>query len=260
MTADPGSHFDLRKELVAIMAKLEVVPEDWDTALAIVAHPDDLEYGSASAIARWTSQGKHVYYLLVTAGEAGIEGMTPEEAAPLRREEQISSSKVVGVESVDFLDHRDGLVEASLDLRRDLAREIRRRRPDVLIGINFREHFGMPGWNHVDHRNVGTAMLDAARDAANSWVFPELTDEGFEPWAGVRMALFGGSPEPTHYIDVTEYIDHGVRSLKEHKVYLEALREGTPGKEPESFIKDGANAVGTRVGVEYAVAFEVIPL
>lgn len=242
------------------MAKLEVVPEDWNTALAIVAHPDDLEYGSASAIAKWTSQGKTVFYLLVTVGEAGIEGMTPDEAAPLRREEQIRSSRVVGVESVDFLGHHDGLVEASLDLRRDLAREIRRRRPDVLIGINFRERFAMPGWNHVDHRNVGLAMLDAARDAANSWVFPELTDDGLEPWNGVRMAIFGGSPEATHYTDVTDHIEYGVRSLQEHKVYLEALDEGTPGKEPESFIKDGANAVGTRVGVEYAVAFELIPL
>lgn len=242
------------------MAKLEVVPEDWNTALAIVAHPDDLEYGSASAIAKWTSQGKRIFYLLVTVGEAGIEGMTPAEAAPLRRDEQIASSKVVGVESVDFLDHHDGRVEASLDLRRDLAREIRRRKPDVLIGTNFREHFGMPGWNHVDHRNVGVAMLDAARDAANSWVFPELTGDGFEPWNGLRMAIFGGSPQATHYTDVSDHIEYGVRSLREHKVYLEALRDGTPGKDPEPFIKDGANAVGTRVGVEYAVAFELIPL
>lgn len=242
------------------MAKLEVVPEDWDTALAVVAHPDDLEYGSAAAVAKWTSQGKHIFYLLVTVGEAGIEGMTPEQAAPLRREEQIRSSAVVGVESVDFLGYRDGLVEASTDLRRDLAREIRRRRPDVLIGINFRENFGMPGWNHVDHRNVGVALLDAARDAANSWVFPELAQEGFDTWDGVRMAIFGNSPQATHFTDVTEHIEYGVNSLKEHKVYLEALSDGTTGKDPEPFIRDSANAVGTRVGVEYAVAFELIPL
>lgn len=242
------------------MAKLELVPEDWETALAVVAHPDDLEYGSSSAIARWTSQGKHITYLLVTVGEAGIEGMDPSEAGPLRRQEQINSSKVVGVESVEFLDHRDGLIEANLELRRDLAREIRRHRPDVLISINFRESFGMPGWNHVDHRNLGVALLDASRDAANSWVFPELTGEGFEPWNGVRMAIFGNSPEATHYVDVTDHIESGVASLKEHRVYLEALSEGTPGKDPEPFLKDGANAVGTRVGVEYAVAFELIPL
>ena len=242
------------------MAKLEVVPEDWSRALAVVAHPDDLEYGAASAIAKWTSQGKHIVYLLVTEGEAGIEGMSPEEAGPLRRQEQIASSKVVGVEAVEFLGHRDGLVEANIELRRDLAREIRRYQPDVLISINFRETFGMPGWNHVDHRNLGVALLDSARDAANSWVFPELTDEGLAPWYGVRMAMFGNSPEATHYVDVTEHIDTGVASLKEHHVYLEALSEGTPGKDPEPFLKNGANAVGTRVGVEYAVAFEVIPL
>lgn len=242
------------------MAKLEAVPEDWDNALAVVAHPDDLEYGIASAIAKWTSQGKHVSYLLVTEGEAGIEGMHPDEVGPLRRDEEIRSAAVVGVESVEFLDHRDGLVEASIDLRRDLARAIRRHRPDVLISINFRETFGLPGWNHVDHRNTGVALLDAARDAANSWVFPELTAEGLAPWAGVRMALFGSSPEATHYVDVSDHIDAGVASLREHKVYLEALREGTAGKDPEPFLKDLANATGTRVGVEYAVAVELIPL
>lgn len=242
------------------MAKLEEVPEDWTSALAVVAHPDDLEYGAASAIARWTSQGKHISYVLVTVGEAGIEGMAPEEAGPLRRKEQTRSAAVVGVESVEFLDHRDGLVEASIDLRRDVAREIRRYTPDVLISINFRETFGMPGWNHVDHRNLGVALLDAARDAANSWVFPELTEEGFERWPGVRMVMFGNSPIPTHYVDVSDHIDAGVASLREHKVYLDALGDGTPGKEPESFLKDGANAVGTRVGVDYAVAFEVIPI
>lgn len=242
------------------MAKLEVVPEDWETGLAVVAHPDDLEYGTASAISRWTSQGKRISYLLVTEGEAGIEGMHPDEVGPLRREEELRSAHVVGVESVEFLDHRDGLVEASIELRRDLAREIRRHRPDVLISINFRETFGMPGWNHVDHRNVGTALLDAARDAANSWVFPELLEEGLLPWNGVGMVLFGNSPQPTHYSDVTDHIESGVASLKEHKVYLEALSEGTPGKDPEPFLKDSANAVGTRVGVEYAVAFELIPI
>ena len=242
------------------MAKLEIVLEDWHTALAVVAHPDDLEYGASSAIAKWTSQGKKISYLLVTEGEAGIEGMHPDEVGPLRRDEEIRSARVVGVDTVEFLDHRDGLVEASIDLRRDLARAIRRHKPDVLIAANFRENFGMPGWNHVDHRNTGVALLDAARDAANSWVFPELIDEGLERWAGVRMAIFANSPDATHYTDVTEHIDTGVASLREHKVYLEALSEGTAGKDPEPFLKNSANAVGTRVGVEYAVAFELIPL
>src|SRR5699024_5558808 len=131
--------------------------EDWDRALAVVAHPDDLEYGAASAIARWTSQGKQITYLLVTAGEAGIDSMPPDQAAALRKDEQIRSAAAVGVDVVEFLAHPDGLVEAGLDLRRDLATVIRRHRPEVLVSLNFRESFGVGGFNHVDHRNTGVA-------------------------------------------------------------------------------------------------------
>src|SRR5438270_10354492 len=90
---------------------MEPMPEDWERAVAVVAHPDDLEYGAASAIARWTSQGKTVSYLLATRGEAGIAGMAPAEVAPLRVEEEGRSAAVVGVTQVDYLDHADGLVE-----------------------------------------------------------------------------------------------------------------------------------------------------
>lgn len=239
---------------------LELVPEDWNTALAVVAHPDDLEYGASSAIARWTSQGKKIVYLLVTDGEAGIDGMSPEEAGPLRREEELRSAAVVGVDTVEFLGYPDGTVEASLDLRRDLSAAIRRHQPDCLISMNFRETWGRPSWNHVDHRNLGPALLDSTRDAANRWVFTELLEQGLEPWAGVRMALFGGAPEPTHGVDVDDWIEAGVASLKEHHVYLEALPEGTTGKDPEPFLRAVAGSNGPRINVDYAAVFELIPL
>jgi LmbE family N-acetylglucosaminyl deacetylase len=111
---------------------LEPLPEDWGSALAIVAHPDDMEYGAASAVARWTDQGKHVAYLLVTRGEAGIDSMAPEEVIPVRADEQRRSCAAVGVDTLEFLDHRDGLVTEGLDLRRDLVAAVRRHRPDVL--------------------------------------------------------------------------------------------------------------------------------
>src|SRR5215831_8357725 len=112
--------------------QLAALPEDWDRAVAIVAHPDDLEYGAAAAIARWTSQGKEVVYVLATSGEAGIDGMAPAEARPLREQEERSSAAVVGVHTVEFLGHHDGLIEAGLPLRRDLAGALRRHRPDVV--------------------------------------------------------------------------------------------------------------------------------
>ena len=109
---------------------LQPLDEEWQTALAVVAHPDDLEYGAASAVSKWTSQGKRVVYLLVTRGEAGIDGMDPEETSRVRSREEIESAAVVGVEVVEFLDHADGVVEYGLPLRRDIARAIRVHKPD----------------------------------------------------------------------------------------------------------------------------------
>ena len=241
-------------------ATLQPVPEDWSRALAVAAHPDDLEYGTASAIARWTAQGKTITYLLVTDGEAGIDGMAPEEAGPLRRDEEIRSAAAVGVDLVEFLGYPDGLVEADHRLRRDLAAAIRQHRPEVVISINFRESFGGPGWNHVDHRNTGVALLDAARDAGNRWLFNDLLHQGLEPWSGVRFVAFGNSPQSDHGVDVTDSIERGVASLREHRVYLEGLPEGTLGTDPDGFLRGMAAQTGPDLGVEMAVPFEVIPL
>ena len=116
---------------------MKPVPEDWERAVAVVAHPDDLEYGAAAAVARWTGQGKHVAYVLATRGEAGIEGMAPDVVGPLRVEEERRSAALVGVSEVDFLDHADGLVEYGVALRRDLAAALRRHQPDVVITANL---------------------------------------------------------------------------------------------------------------------------
>ena len=235
---------------------LEPVDEHWERGLAIVAHPDDLEYGTASAVARWTGQGKQVVYCMVTSGEAGIDDVAPDVCGPRREDEERRSAAAVGVSQVEFLGHPDGLVEATVALRQDLVAVIRRHRPDVLISINFRE--GWPGgWNHADHRAVGIAMLDAARDAGNRWLFPGF---GAEPWDGVRFALFGGSPNATHAVDVSATLDAGVASLREHQAYLDALPDDSPGKDPESFVRGTAMAMGSSLGVEAAATFELIAL
>ena len=153
---------------------MDPMPEDWDRAVAVVAHPDDLEYGTAAAVARWTRQGREVAYVLASAGEAGIEGMAPDVVGPLREQEERRSAGVVGVSTVDFLGHRDGLIEYGVPLRRDIAAAIRRHRPDVVITMSFDLTWGDEGpVNHSDHRAVGLATLDACRDAANSWLFPD---------------------------------------------------------------------------------------
>jgi LmbE family N-acetylglucosaminyl deacetylase len=236
---------------------LEPVPEDWDRCLAVVAHPDDLEYGAASALARWSAQGKTVVQVLATRGEAGIATMEPEQARRLRTAEQEASGAVVGAVAVEFLDHPDGTLTYGLDLRRDLARAIRRHRPDVVVTISFRNGFfgGPPVWNHPDHRILGEALVDGVRDAGNRWVFPELVDEGHEPWDGVRFVAAGSSPEARHYVDVSDAIEVGMASLRAHATYLEAL--GDHG-ETEAQMRRGAAAVGELVGVDAAIAFELI--
>ena len=235
------------------------VPEDWERALAVVAHPDDLEYGAASAIARWTDQGRWVGYVLATAGEAGIEGMDPAECGPLRMEEERVGAAAVGVDTVEFLGHSDGIVEASLTLRRDVARQIRRFRPDVLILCNYADRWSFGGFNMADHRAVGVAALDAARDAGNRWVFPELLHEGWEPWSGVTRVFVNESPTAAHWVDVSATIDRGVTSLRAHHQYLAGLGTGAMS-DPDTFLRTNAARSGTEVGTTYAVRFEVIDL
>jgi len=236
------------------VAELLPFPDDWERALCIVAHPDDLEYGAASAVAHWTAGGKRVSYLLVTRGEAGIDGMTPDEVAPLREAEERASAVVVGVDTVEFLDgHIDGVVEYGLPLRRDLAAAIRRRQADLVVSINHTDTWGGLSFNMADHRHVGLAVLDAARDAGNRWIF---TDAG-EPWAGVRRVAMGGSPHATHFVDVGDTIDVAIASLREHAAYIAGL--GT-GFDPDAFLRGNARAAGEQAGCEYATTFQVYEL
>lgn len=231
---------------------MEQVPEDWQRALAIVAHPDDLEYGAAMAIARWTAQGKEVVEVLATRGEAGIQAIPPEEAGPLRAAEQVEAARRVGVETVEFLGFPDGVLEYGLPLRRELARAIRRHRPEVVVSLNFRETFGGGNFNMADHRVLGPAVLDAIRDAANPWVFRDLAEPA---WQGVRFALFANSPQATHYVDVTGHLETGLHALRAHEVYFANLDGDF---DTEGMIRSIAEETGAAVGVEHAVPFEKI--
>ncbi len=116
---------------------LKAFPDDWQNAVAVVAHPDDLEYGVASAVARWTKDGKSVPYILVTSGEAGIDGIDPATCGPLREEEERRGAAQVGVDHVEFLGLPDGQVVEGIELRRRIAGAIRRLKPDIVVTANF---------------------------------------------------------------------------------------------------------------------------
>ncbi|MEP6665090.1 MAG: PIG-L deacetylase family protein [Nocardioidaceae bacterium] len=235
------------------------VREDWDRALVVVAHPDDMEFGSAAAVARWTDQGKQVTYCLVTSGEAGIDSMDPAECRGVREAEQRESCRVVGVSEVEFLGLPDGVLEYGVGLRREIAAAIRRHRPEIVITNNFHDTWdGAIMLNQADHIATGKATLDAARDAANRWVFRELLDAGLEPWSGVVEVWAASSPGSRHVADTTETFDRGVESLRAHQAYIDGL--GWQDFDPAEFLEGAAREVGQRLGVAFAAGFEVFPL
>lgn len=241
--------------------QLEPMPRDWTRALAVVAHPDDLEYGAAAAVAEWTEAGHEVGYLLATRGEAGIDTMEPGEAARVREAEQRASAAVVGVRAVDFLDHRDGVIEEGVALRRDIAAAVRRWRPELVVTLNHQDTFSFGGtwWNTPDHRAVGRATLDAVGDAGNRWIFTDQLEEGgLEPWGGVRWVAVAASPQATHAVAVGDRAAGlAVASLAEHRAYLSALGDEEPEAYARRFVTEALGSVAGRFGGLRGVAFQL---
>src|SRR5262245_6231191 len=227
--------------------------ESFQRVLCVVAHPDDMEYGTSAAVARWTARGIEVAYLLLTRGEAGMPN-PPEETARLRLAEQQAACEVVGVKHLTVLEHPDGVLVYNLDLRRDICREIRRFKPDAVIGGGYEVETPM-GFDQADHRAAGLATLDAVRDAGNRWVFPEQIGE-LEPHS-VRWYLvpgIPGDPRVNYGVDVTgEPLRRGVASLEAHAQYLAAL-PGHPA--PAEIIPMFAAMNGKAMGVDHAVLFK----
>ncbi len=238
--------------------ELTPVPEDWDTLLAVVAHPDDLEFGAAAAIARWTDQGKTVIYGMVTSGEAGIDGMEPDRCREVRVAEQIASARIVGVHTVEFLGLPDGVLEYGVSLRQAIAGLVRKHRPQIVITNNFRDTWGGQSLNQADHIATGRATLDAVRDAGNRWVFSDQLVNGLEPWNGVRAVWAAGSPDSAHAVDTTATFAKGVESLKAHDAYIKGL--GWEHFDPEEFLEGSARPTGARLSVTFATAFEIFDM
>ena len=226
--------------------------------LVIAAHPDDVDFGSAGTVACWTDAGISVAYCIVTDGDAGghDESVPRAEIAPLRRKEQTAAAACVGVHDLRFLGYPDGRVEATLALRRDLARVIRQVRPDrVVCPTPERNYMRMPP-SHPDHRAVGSAALDAVYpDARNPFAFPELHgEEGLAAWT-VREVWMQGGLAPNQYVDITETFDRKVAALRAHESqtgHMEQLEEFLRG-----WLSRAATAGGLPEG-RLAETFQVI--
>lgn len=237
---------------------LPALPDsEFRRVLCVVAHPDDVEYGTSAAVAMWTARGVEVSYLVLTRGEAGMDASPPDRTREIRTREQVTGSAAVGVTDVTFLEHPDGVLEYGLPLRRDIARRIRELRPDVVLTGSWEIEF-VAGLNMADHRVAGLATLDAVRDAGNRWVFTELLDDdALEPWQ-VRWLLVSGDPRATHGVAVDgAALQAGIASLEAHAEYLAGL-PGHPA--PKDMLPMIASMQGRAMGVEHAVLFRAYDL
>lgn len=226
--------------------------EPLERVLVIFSHPDDAEFGAAATIAHLVGSGARVDYLVTTDGGKGTEdpAVTPEMLARTRIAEQRAAADVLGVSEIVHLGYPDGYLTPSLDLRRDITRQIRRFRPDLVIAQNpQRRSDGNPFMAHPDHLATGEATLaavyPAARDRLN---FPELIGEGFEPWK-VRQVLVTGADHPNLWIDVADRLEIALEALRCHASQI-ADWEAT-----EARVRERAREVGAAAGLSAAQAF-----
>jgi LmbE family N-acetylglucosaminyl deacetylase len=195
---------------------------------------------------------------MVTSGEAGIDGMHPDECRAVREAEQVAAARIVGVDHVEFLGLPDGVLEYGVPLRRAIAEVVRRHRPEVVVTNNFRSTWDGTVLNQPDHIAVGQATVDAVRDAGNRWIFHAQVEAGLEPWGGVRAVWAAASPQSTHGVDITDTFGAGVESLRAHRAYIDGL--GWEDFDPEEFLEGASRAAGSRLGVRHAVGFEVFSM
>jgi LmbE family N-acetylglucosaminyl deacetylase len=226
------------------------------SALVVAAHPDDIEFGCAGTVARWVAEGARVTYALLTNGAAGSSDpqMTRERLAELREAEQRAAAKVVGVEGVDFLGYEDGLLEPSLEVREQVVRLIRRRRPEVVVTTDPTiRYVGDRYINHPDHRAAGEVTLAAVIPGSDTRLaYPELLDEGLEPVKLTGVWLMMGM-EPNVVVDIGDYVDKKLESLRCH---VSQIGEDPPA-EQAGWVTSMAELMAADQPFQYGEAFTV---
>jgi LmbE family N-acetylglucosaminyl deacetylase len=225
------------------------------SALVVVAHPDDIEFGCAGTVARWVQEGARVAYVLVTNGAAGSSDpeMTRERLAEVREAEARASAKVVGVDQVEFLGYEDGLLEPTLEVREKIVRLIRRVRPEVVVTTDTTtRYFGERYINHPDHRAAGEATLAAVIPGSDTRLaYPELLDEGLEPVKLTAVWLMMNM-EPNLVVDIGDFIEKKIESLACHVTQVGENVDDSLG-----FVRGMAEFSATREAFQYGEAFRV---
>jgi len=233
-----------------------------ERALVVVAHPDDLDFGAAGTIARWTAEGIEVSYCICTDGDAGgFDPAVPRSAiAGIRQAEQRAAAKEVGVEDVVFLGYPDGRLMVSVELRRDISRVIRQRRPQRVMIQSPERNWERIYASHPDHLAAGEAAIAAVYpDARNPFAHLDLAAEGHEAWTvGEVWVMAGGGGVADRYVDVTDTFDRKLSALRAHVSQtahmddLEGMLRGWLGTNaaaaglPEGRLAEGFRIVDTR--------------
>lgn len=226
--------------------------------MVIVAHPDDAEFSSAGTIAKWAREGKEIVYVLCTSGDKGTSDLniSPAALATTRRKEQQAACDVLGAKEVVFLGYEDGMLVSTLDLRRDIVRQIRRFKPDVVICQDPTTRWsGQQYLNHPDHRAAGDAALDAVYPSARDpHVFSDLLAEGLEPHK-VREIYIISRDNADVWIDIGETIDVKIQALYEHRSQIRDRHA-----EVAERVREWARLGGEAHGFEFAEGFKYVRL
>ncbi len=232
----------------------------FERALVVFAHPDDAEFLCGGTVAKWTAEGTDVAYVCATDGSAGWNGsdLGRSQIAAIREGEMREAAAILGVEDVAFLGYTDGTLEPALDLRRDITREVRRTRPDVIVSFDpSRRWFGRSYVNHPDHRAVGEAVLAVvACDAPTRPQFPELLEESLEPFEVPALWLATGDDGGDTLVDIGDTFDLKVKALRAHPSQLENMGED----DIESRLRAWAARTAEDGDIELAEAFRTFDL
>ena len=226
--------------------------------MVIVAHPDDAEFSSAGTIAKWAREGNEIVYVLCTNGDKGTSdrSIAPAELAEVRKIEQRNACRVLGVREVVFLGYEDGVLTNTIQLRRDLVRQIRLWKPDVVVCQDPTSRwYGQQYINHPDHRAAGDAALDAVYPSARDpHVFPELLAEGLEPHK-VREVYVISRESADVWVDIADTLETKIAALYEHVSQVGERRELVA-----SWVREGAARTAEGRELESAESFKFIKL
>ena len=225
--------------------------------MVVMAHADDAEWSCSGTVALWCKEGMEVVYVVCTDGSKGSDDpeMTSERLVEIRKQEQLDAARVLGVKEVVFLGYEDAMLSPTLELRRDISRQIRKFKPDVLITLDPARSFeGNNYVGHPDHMAAGEAAISATFPAARDRLtFPELLRDGLEPHKAKELLIVGMGSRADKWVDVTDTMETAIEALKQHSSQLDP--EEAPG-----FFRQWREEMGKSQGMKYAESYKYFRL